>query len=234
MYISGVYVSYEALTIGLIVVFVLSLIAQGRVKRVFKRYNDVPAARCVPAYAAAQDMLWTNGSGVTVQPVQGTLTDHYDPRNDTVGLSTEVYNSTSAAALAIAAHEVGHVLQYQDGYAPIRWRTTLLPAANLGATLGPYMILFGLVLSFFPLAVLGLGLYGAMFVFQAVTLPVELNASRRGLALLEQGGYVDDASRDAAKKVLTAAAWTYILAALGSLVNFLRFFILVSGNRRRN
>ena len=234
MYISGVYVSYEALTIGLIAVFVLSLIAQGRVKRVFKRYNDVPAARSIPAYAAAQEMLWSNGSGVAVQPVQGTLTDHYDPRSDTVGLSTEVYNSASAAALAIAAHEVGHVLQYQDGYAPIRWRTTLLPAANLGATLGPYMILFGLILSFFPLAVLGLGLYGAMFVFQVVTLPVELNASRRGLALLDAGGYVDGESRDAAKKVLTAAAWTYILAALGSLVNFLRFFLLVSGNRRRN
>ena len=234
MQILGVYVRYETVMLALIVVFILSLIAQGKVKRVFKRYNTVPAARNVPAYQAAQEMLLDNGSAVTVHPVQGTLTDHYDPRNDTVGLSTEVYNSSSVAALAIAAHEIGHVLQYQENYAPIRWRTAVLPVANIGATFGPYMILIGLFMNMYPLAVIGLALYGAMFLFQLVTLPVEFNASQRGLELLDRGGYIDYANRTDAKKVLSAAAWTYVLAALGSLLSFLRFFMLVNGNRRRN
>ena len=137
MQIFGVYVRYETVMLALVAVLILSLIAQGKVKRVFRRYNTVPATRNVPACQAAQEMLWDNGSSVTVQPVQGTLTDHYDPRNGTVGLSTEVYNSSSVAALAIAAHEIGHVLQYQEDYAPIRWRTAILPTANLGATFGP-------------------------------------------------------------------------------------------------
>ena len=233
MRILGVYVSYETLMLALIVVFVLSLIAQGKVRRVFS-YNTVHGARNIPAYQAAREMLMDNGSSVTVQPVQGTLTDHYDPRSDTVGLSTEVYDSTSVAALAIAAHEIGHVLQYQENYAPIKWRTAILPTANLGATLGPYMILIGLFMNLYPLAVIGLALYGAMFLFQVVTLPVELNASRRGLELLDRGGYIDYSNRSDAQKVLSAAAWTYILAALGSLLSFLRFFMLVNGNRRRN
>lgn len=230
----GVYVRYETVMLALVAVLILSLIAQGKVKRVFRRYNTVPATRNVPACQAAQEMLWDNGSSVTVQPVQGTLTDHYDPRNGTVGLSTEVYNSSSVAALAIAAHEIGHVLQYQEDYAPIRWRTAILPTANLGATFGPYMILIGLLINLRALAVVGLALYGAMFLFQLVTLPVELNASRRGLELLDRGGYIDASNRTDAKKVLSAAAWTYVLAALGSLLSFLRFAMLVNGNRRRN
>ena len=225
MRILGVYVSYETLMLALIVVFILSLIAQGKVRRVFNRYNTVPAARNIPAHEAAREMLLDNGSGVTVQPVQGTLTDHYDPRNGTVGLSTEVYDSTSVAALAIAAHEIGHVLQYQENYAPIKWRTVILPTANLGATMGPYMILIGLFMGIRPLAVVGVALYGAMFLFQLVTLPVEF---------LDRGGYIDYSSRVDAQKVLRAAAWTYVLAALGSLLSFLRFFMLVNGNRRRN
>ena len=234
MRILGVYVSYETLMLALIVVLILSLIAQGKVKRVFRRYNTVPAARGIPAYAAAQEILLDNGSAVTVHPVQGTLTDHYDPRNDTVGLSTEVYNSSSVAALAITAHEIGHVLQYQENYAPIRWRTAVLPVANIGATFGPYMILIGLFMNLYSLAVIGLALYGAMFLFQLITLPVEFDASRRGLELLDRGGYIDYSNRNDARKVLSAAAWTYVLAALGSLLSFLRFFMLVNGNRRRD
>ena len=234
MRILGVYVRYETVMLALIVVFILSMIAQGKVRRVFNRYNAIPGSRNIPASQAAREMLLDNGSDVSVHAVQGTLTDHYDPRNDTVGLSTEVYKSTSVAALAIAAHEIGHVLQYQENYAPIRWRTVILPTANLGATIGPYMILIGLFMNLYPLAVIGLVLYGAMFLFQLVTLPVELNASARGLELLDRGGYIDYANRTDAQKVLSAAAWTYVLAALGSLLSFLRFFMLVNGNRRRN
>ena len=234
MQIMGVYVRYETVMLGLLVVFILSLIAQGKVQRVFRRYNQVPAARGIPAHLAAREMLMDRGSSVEVTAVQGSLTDHYNPKTQTVGLSQEVYNSGSVAALAIAAHEIGHVMQYEEGYAPIRWRTALLPTANLGSTLGPYMILFGLFLNLYPLAQIGLVLYGAMFLFQLVTLPVEFNASARGLQMLDEGGFIDYTNRSDAKKVLTAAAWTYVLAALGSLLSFLRFFMLVNGGRRRD
>ena len=234
MQILGVTISHETIILALVVVLILSFIAQGKVKRVYKRYSTVPAARDIPASEAAREMLRDNGSDVTVHAVQGTLTDHYDPRNGTVGLSAEVYDSSSVAALAIAAHEIGHVLQYQENYAPIRWRTAILPTANIGATFGPYMILIGLFMNLYPLAVIGLALYGAMFLFQLGTLPVELNASQRGLELLDRGGYIDAANRTDARKVLSAAAWTYVLAALGSLLSFVRFFLLVNGNRRRN
>lgn len=215
------------------IVFILSLVCQSRVQRVFNRYSGLPGARGVSASDAARNMLAEKGSDVNVIPVSGTLTDHYNPTNNTVGLSDEVYNQTSVSALAVAAHEIGHVCQYMDGYTPISIRSKILPVAKIGSTAGPYIIIIGLIIRSSTIAYIGLYLYCAMLLFQLVTLPVEFNASSRGLAMLEEGGYVASQDMQAAKQVLRAAAMTYVLSALGTLVSILRFLSLINGNRRR-
>lgn len=222
------------LYIAIIAVVALSFYAQGKVKRTFMRYKDMPAARGVRACDMVRALLGQNGASTEITAVSGTLTDHYNPQNDTVGLSTEVYGSTSVAALAIAAHETGHVLQHQEGYLPIRIRNAILPAANIGSQASPFIVLIGLLINSYTVAIAGALLYGAMLLFQVVTLPVELNASRRALSMLEAGGYVADGEQSAAaRKVLRAAAMTYVLAALGSLLNFLRLLMLARRTRRR-
>lgn len=217
----------------LIVVFILSLFCQGRVKSVFDRYNNIPGMRGVSAAQAASNMLSERGYDVKVVPVSGTLTDHYDPTNNTVGLSTEVYSQESVSALAVAAHEIGHVCQYMDGYAPISIRSSILPVAKVGSTAGPYIIIIGLIANISIIKYVGLYLYCAMLLFQLVTLPVEFNASNRGLRMLEEGGYVSNQDMPAAKAVLRAAAMTYVLSALSTLVSVLRFLALINGNKRR-
>lgn len=233
MYIFGLYVSYEAVMLGLIAVFFISLIASGKVQRTFVKYNGLPGQRRIPAYEAAQEMLSTHNSQVSVTRVSGSLTDHYDPTKGQVGLSTDVHNSTSVAALAIAAHEVGHVLQHEEGYSLMSFRNTLLPVARIGSSAGPYIAIIGMMISSHTLASIGLGLYCAMFLFQLVTLPVELDASRRGLALLQEGGYVSREDEPAAKKMLKAAAMTYVWAAVSSFLSVLRLAIMVNGGKRR-
>lgn len=217
-----------------IIVLALSLICQGRVQRVFNRYSTLPGARGISAAEAASRMLYEKGSSVQVTRVSGSLTDHYAPSEGRVGLSTSVYDQTSVAALAVAAHEIGHVCQYQEGYSPIKFRTKLLPVANLGSVAGPYIIIAGLLFRSGTIAYIGLYLYCAMLLFQLVTLPVEFNASSRGLQMLEDGGYVAPVDMPAAQKVLRAAAFTYVLSALGTLVSVLRFLSLINGNKRRN
>lgn len=217
-----------------ILVLILSLICQGRVQRVFNRYSTLPGALGVTASAAACRMLNEKGSDVNVKQVSGSLTDHYDPSAGTVGLSTSVYGQTSVAALAVAAHEIGHVCQYQEGYSPIGFRTKLLPVAKIGSTAGPYIIIAGLLIHSSTIAYVGLYLYCAMLLFQLATLPVEFNASSRGLAMLEEGGYVAPADMPAAKKVLRAAACTYVLSALGTLVSVLRFLAMINGGKRKD
>lgn len=231
------YLNYNVIYMLIILVFILSLLASGRVKRVFSKYSSLPGALGVTAEQAASDMLYNAGSNVHVTAVSGELTDHYDPSNGTVGLSTDVYGHTSVAALAVAAHEIGHVCQYQDGYAPISIRSKILPVARLGSTAGPYIIIVGLIISSSQIAYIGLYLYAAMFLFQLVTLPVEFNASARGLQMLEEGGYVTRDDIPAAKKVLKVAAMTYVLSAIGSLLSVLRFAAMIArstGNRRRS
>ena len=218
----------------LLIVFVLSLICQNRVKKVFDRYNDLPGALGVTAAEAAANMLAEKGSDVSVTQVSGSLTDHYSPNEGTVGLSTDVYGHSSVAALAVAAHEIGHVCQYMDGYTPISIRTKILPVARIGSTAGPYIIIAGLLIRSSTVAYVGLYLYCAMLLFQLVTLPVEFNASNRGLTMLEEGGYVSAVDMPAAKKVLHAAAMTYVLSALGTLVSVLRFLAMINGSKRRD
>jgi Zn-dependent membrane protease YugP len=230
---------YVILVLG---VMILSMIAQGHVQSVFRKYAQVPTKRGVTGAQLAQDLLYQNGLSLPVQPVAGSLTDHYDPRNQTVGLSEAVYGSSSVSALAVAAHEIGHVLQHNEDYAPMKMRSVILPAANIGCRIGPFLVLGGLILSMiasgtgnagYYIALVGVGLYILMLIFQLITLPIEFNASKRGLSMLIDGGYLAEEELPGAKKMLRAAAMTYVLAALGSFVTVLRLLSLARGARRR-
>ena len=224
-----------------IAVFVLSLVAQSHVQRVFQTYARQHAKSGVPAVALAEDLLRKNGLTLPVQRVSGSLTDHYDPRSEVVGLSEAVYDSDSVSALAVAAHEIGHVLQHQEGYAPMRMRSVILPVANIGCRFGPLLVIGGVLLSLltkignggYYIAIGGVILYAVMLVFQLLTLPVEFNASRRGLAMLTEGGYLQEDELPGARKMLRAAAMTYLLAALGSFITVFRLFAIARGVRRR-
>ena len=220
--------------LALLVVMVLSLAAQGAVQRTFNRYAGTPTRRGMSAEQVAGALLARGGSGVRIEPVSGKLTDHFNPKTGTVGLSQAVYGSNSISAVAVAAHEIGHVMQYEEGYAPIRFRNAILPVASIGSSISPYIVILGLIMGSFNLAMVGVALFGTMLLFQVVTLPVEFNASHRALRMLEEGGYVTYEESDAAKKVLRAAAMTYVLAAIASLVSFLRLLAIANRTRRRD
>ncbi len=224
---------YTLVMFALIAVFILSLIAQGQVRSKFRRYSTERAASGKSARLMLEELIYREGLDTRVERLQGAaLSDHYDPRSNTVGLSAEVYDSDSVSALAVAAHELGHVLQYKEGYGGIRFRNAVLPAARIGSAAGPWLIILGLVLSLSSLMYVGIGLYAGMLLFQLVTLPVEFNASSRALRLLEDGCYVSYEQSDNAKKVLRAAAMTYVWAAVASFLTLLRF-LLLANNRRR-
>lgn len=220
------------LTMLVFVIFGLSIIASSRVQSVFNRYNRESSERGQAAHGVARQLLYNAGSGVQLERVGGSLTDHFNPKTQTVGLSEAVYDSSSVAAVAIAAHEIGHVMQYEEDYAPIKMRNAVLPVARIGSQAGPLLCIIGLFLSIYPLAIAGVALYGAILLFQLFTLPVEFNASRRALAMLTEGGYITEAERPAARKVLNAAAMTYVLAALASLVTLLRLLAIANSSRR--
>ena len=223
-------------------VMVLSMIAQTRVQRVFNQYAQVRANRGISGAQLAYELLQKNGLSLPIQPVQGQLTDHYNPKTQTVGLSQAVYGSDSVSAYAVAAHEIGHVLQHNEDYAPMKLRSVILPVANIGSRIGPYIVLGGLLIAVlaqgtgnvgFYIALGGVALYAMMFLFQLVTLPIEFDASKRGLMMLTEGGYITDEELPGAKKMLNAAAMTYVLAALGSFVTLLRLLSIAGSARRR-
>ena len=220
---------------ALLILMVVSLFAQGRVQRVFQKYANEPAASGKTAESVAYELLARYGAGsVRIEPVSGALTDHYNPTTGVVGLSQAVYGERSVSALAVAAHEIGHVLQHEEGYLPIRIRNAVLPAASIGSNLAPWIVILGLFLGSYNLSMVGVVLFGAVLVFQLATLPAELNASSRALRMLEDGGYVDYSQSDDAKKVLRAAAMTYVLATLAALVSFLRLYSIAASSRRRD
>lgn len=223
-------------------VMILSMIAQNRVASVFNQYAQVRTKSGVTGAELAQRLLYQNGLNLPVLQVSGSLTDHFNPKEQTVGLSEVVYGSDSVSALAVAAHEIGHVLQYDEGYGPMKLRSVILPVANIGSRIGPFLVIGGLLLSVlaantgnvgYYIAMGGVGLYVVMFLFQLLTLPVEFNASKRGLNMLTEGGYIADDELPGAKKMLNAAAMTYVLAALGSFVTVLRLFSIAGRARRR-
>ena len=206
---------------------VLSLVASANVKTTFNRYSRTRNVRGLTGADVARRILETNGVyDVQVRHVSGELTDHFDPSSRTVNLSDSVYNSTSIAALGVAAHECGHVMQHENGYTPIKIRTMLVPAANFGSGLGFYIFFFGMVLSLSPLISIGIILFSLAVLFQIVTLPVEFNASSRALVMLEEYNLLDPGEVSSARKVLKAAALTYVASAAASILQLLRLIIL--------
>jgi len=219
-----------------IIAAILSLVASARVSSTFKKYSQKPTARGITAEQAARKILDENGlHDVKIESISGNLTDHYDPRSKVIRLSDTVRNSTSVASVGVAAHEAGHAVQHATGYKPIKFRNTLVPVANIGSMAGPYLIIIGLLLSGAMsdmLVNLGVWFFAAAVLFQLVTLPVEFNASNRAIATLKNGMYLYEDEIPAVKKVLGAAAMTYVAAAAVSIANLLRFLMLIGGRRR--
>ena len=218
----------------IIVIAVVGMIVQARLQSVFKKYSQVMFPGGLTGREVAEKMLHDNGIyDVKVTATQGHLTDHYNPATKTVNLSESVYNSNSVSAAAVAAHECGHAVQHNTDYVPLKVRSAIVPAANLGSQLFWPLFLIGLIFSLPMLVKAGIWLFVLALAFQVVTLPVEFDASRRALKMLSEGGMVTETEHDGVKKVLWAAAMTYVAAVIGSLLQLLRLLIL-SGAFRRN
>ncbi len=211
---------------------VLALWAQTRVQSTFKKYSKVLSARRMTGHEAARRILDANGlSNIMINRVSGNLTDHFDPKTNTVNLSESVYDSTSVAAIGVAAHESGHAIQHAVGYTPMKLRAAIIPVTNIGSRLAIPLVLIGVILSFYELAYIGCIFYATVAVFQLVTLPVEFNASNRALNALENTGILGSGEIEGSKKVLSAAAITYVAALATALAQLLRLLVIV-GNRR--
>lgn len=212
---------------------IFSLIAQIKVSSTFQKYSSVQNKHGNNAYEAARKILDASGLyGVSIERTAGNLTDHYDPSANVIRLSDSVYSSTSVAAIGVAAHEVGHAIQHSEGYAPIKIRNILVPVTRFGSFLSMPLVLLGLVFSVQFLISLGIFLFTGIVLFQAVTLPVEYNASSRALKTLDSNLILYKDEVKMAKKVLSAAAMTYLAAMLSSLLSLLRLIAL--SNRRRH
>ncbi len=213
---------------------ILGIVAQIMVSSAYNKYSRIRNARGVTGAEAAQHLLLYNDLGqVKLEGTPGELTDHYDPRSDTLRLSAGVARAPSIAALGIVAHEVGHAHQEHSGWGPMRLRAGLMPVANIGSQAGPWLVLIGIVLNFTPLAWAGIALFAVAALFYLVTLPIELDASRRGIAMLQNSSLVVPEEVDGARRVLRAAAWTYVAALLTSVMQLFYFVSLVGGGRRR-
>lgn len=216
----------------LIPAIILTIYAQARVSSTYKKYAQVRARSGISACDMARQMLDSNGlSNVRIEQVRGNLTDHYDPRSKVLRLSEATYNSSSVAALGVAAHEAGHAMQDKEAYAPLKIRNTLVPIANFGSSASWILIILGIVFTYTNLITIGIICFAAVVVFQLVTLPVEFNASNRALVALEGGGFLTTDEVQQTNKVLRAAALTYVAAALTAILQLLRLLILF-GDRR--
>ena len=227
----GIDIYYLILVVPTII---LSLWAQFKVKSTFAKYSNIMCRKGITGAQAAQVLLNANSiSNVSIENVAGSLTDHYDPRSHVLRLSQPVYGQSSISAVGVAAHETGHAIQHARGYAPLGLRSTLVPVANIGSTIGPWLAIAGLA---FPqlnfLFNIGIILFSGAVAFYLITLPVEFNASSRALAILAENNVLDKEELRGVKKVLSAAALTYVASALTALMSLVRL-ILISQRRRR-
>lgn len=213
----------------------ICLLASARVKSVYKRYSSQRSMSGMTGAQTAQRILQMNGiTDVTVQHIAGSLTDHYDPAKKVVSLSDAVYGSSSVAAVGVAAHECGHVLQHHEGYLPLQIRTALVPAANIGSQLGLPVVILSLLLGLSQTFTnIGVALFSLGVLFQIITLPVEFNASSRALKMLEGYGILGAEETSGSRAVLNAAALTYVASAASMILQLLRILALSNGRRRR-
>lgn len=223
---------YDWTMILLIPGILLSMWAQSRVNSAYSKYSRIGAACRMTGAQVAEHMLHSEGVyDVAIETVAGNLTDHYDPSTRTLRLSQGVANSTSLAALGVAAHETGHALQHRDAYGPLVLRTASVTTVNIGSNLSWPLVLAGMLFSWEPLINIGILLFSLTVFFSLITLPVEFNASRRAMSALASGGYLTYDEQDGAKRVLDAAAMTYVAAALTAILQLLRLLALTSRHR---
>lgn len=225
---------------------VFAIWASIHVKNTFKKYGSIRNTRGMTGAQAAQAVLSANGvSGVRIERISGSLTDHYDPKSNVIRLSEDVYDAPTPAAVGVAAHEAGHAVQYAENYAPIKLRAAIVNVTNIGSKLAMPLIIIGILLMsisslarysrfFYYVALAGVLCYGLCVLFQLLTLPTEFNASRRAIKAIEGSSLLTVEEQKGARKVLSAAAMTYVAALATSLAQFVRLLLLVSGNRRRN
>lgn len=229
----GSYFAYYLTGFIMIPVFIFATYCQIKVKRAFSTYSQLPNRRRMTGAQAAYELLQLNGiNDVKIKKIGGTLTDYYDPKNKEICLSQDVFDSTSVAAVGVACHEAGHACQHAQGYAPLKLRNAVIPMTRIGSFLGVPLALIGMFLYSNTLIYAGLILYSAVAVFQLITLPVEFNASKRALETIEANHFLENEEYMGAKKVLTAAALTYVAALASALATLLRLLLIINrGNR---
>lgn len=225
---------YDPTYFLVIIGFIFAAFASSGVQNAFRKYSKVKSYRNYTGADAARKILDDNGLyNVRIEHINGNLSDHYDPKDNVIRLSDATYSDTSVAAIGVAAHEAGHAVQHAVGYAPIKLRNSLVPAVNLASTLSMPLFLIGLLFALPMLTNLGIILFSGALVFQVVTLPVEFNASRRAITILNQSAMLEEDELNGAKKVLRAAALTYVAAVISTALQLLRL-VLLSNSRRRD
>ena len=230
----GDFLANNIYCILLIPILILSVWAQAQVSGNFKRYSGVANRRRLTGAQAAEAVLRAHGVyNVAIRPCAGNLTDHYDPRDNSISLSENVYNSASIAAVGVAAHEAGHAVQYAENYGPVRLRTAIIPATQISSKFSFILLLVGMVLYSQSLFLIGILLFSLTTLFQLITLPVEFNASHRALQTLENQQLLYDDELSGARKVLKAAALTYVAALLMSALQLLRYVLIFLGRSNR-
>ncbi|MEE0135516.1 zinc metallopeptidase [Blautia stercoris] len=226
---------FDGTYVLIILAFLISALVSAKMNATFSKYSKVRSYCGMTGAQAAQRILSSAGIyDVRIEHVSGKLTDHYDPSNKVLRLSDAVYGNTSIAAIGVAAHECGHAVQHARNYVPLSVRSAIVPVANFGSQLSWPLFLAGLIFSFRPLLMIGILLFCAALLFQIVTLPVEFNASARALRMLDETGIMGRQEIRGTKKVLRAAAMTYVAAVIGSLLQLLRLLILSGAFRKRD
>lgn len=228
----GTYFAYYLTGFIMIPVFIFALYCQAKVNSTYRKYSKVNSRRGMTGADAAYKLLMLNGiTDVKIKRISGNLTDHYNPKTKEICLSEGVFNSRSVAAIGIACHEAGHACQHAFGYAPLKLRNAVIPVTRIGSSLGIPLALLGMIIYSDTLIYAGLILYAAVAVFQLITLPVEFNASKRALQTIESNAFLEGEEYTGAKRVLTAAAMTYVAALVSAVATLLRLFLVM--DRRR-